>query len=91
MFYIANFPAPCVMNVQTAIEHIFPLVYEYRMEDMSVLPEKEVEVAKTFIQNPQLAKKQKNKRVYKRYQESDDSLSEDTDEEDYDSEESSDY
>lgn len=29
--FLPFFPAPCVRNVQLAIEHIFPIVYGYRM------------------------------------------------------------
>lgn len=29
---VLSFPAPCVASVQAAIEHIFPLVYEFRKE-----------------------------------------------------------
>lgn len=32
-FYL--FAAPCVANVQAAIEHIFPLVLEFKGEDIS--------------------------------------------------------
>ncbi|CAH1776261.1 unnamed protein product [Owenia fusiformis] len=77
--------APSVSNVQSAVEHIFPLVYNYQMDKKSV-PKAEIQKVEThmFAAKPKKSAgyiSNKAKEAYQKY------LNEDSDDEDIDEDE----